>query len=115
MEKKLETIQALKLEKVKSKKKVVLEAQRNKNKVQFASLLDLCHLQNAELEPKIQKKKGRVVLRGDIVKDDSGANAVFLPNKAKGCAGPGAPRTIGVVTPTLERSFLHYSNFFYID
>ena len=25
------------------------------------------------LEPKLQKYKGRVVLRGDIVKDDSGA------------------------------------------
>ena len=32
---------------------------------------------NAELEPKFQKYKGRVVLRGDIVKDDSGVYAVF--------------------------------------
>ena len=32
---------------------------------------------NAELEPKLQKYKGRVVLRGDIVKDDSGAFAVI--------------------------------------
>ena len=32
---------------------------------------------NAELEPKIQKYKGRVVLRGDIVKDDSGSYATF--------------------------------------
>ena len=30
-----------------------------------------------ELEPKYQKYKGRVVLRGDIVKDDSGAYAKF--------------------------------------
>ena len=44
----------------------------------------LCHIdghtpsqKNAELEPKLQKYKGRVVLRGDIVKDDSGAYAVF--------------------------------------
>ena len=29
------------------------------------------------LEAKHQKYKGRVVLRGDIVKDDSGSNAVF--------------------------------------
>ena len=34
--------------------------------------MDISHLQNAELEPKLQKHKGRVVLRGDIVKDDSG-------------------------------------------
>ena len=34
-------------------------------------------LENAELEAKHQKYKGRVVLRGDIVKDDSGSYAVF--------------------------------------
>ena len=45
--------------------------------VHFASLMDLCHLKNSELEPKHQKYKGRVVLRGDIVKDDSGSYAVF--------------------------------------
>ena len=32
--------------------------------------------ENAELEAKHQKYKGRVVLRGDIVKDDSGSYAV---------------------------------------
>ena len=53
----------------KSKKEVVLEAQRDKRKVHFASLMDNCHLKNAELEPKLQKYKGRVVLRGDIEKD----------------------------------------------
>ena len=45
--------------------------------VPFASLMDLCHLKNSELEPQFQKYKGRVVLRGDIVKDDSGSYAVF--------------------------------------
>ena len=39
--------------------------------------MDICHLKNAELEAKHQKYKGRVVLRGDIVKDNSGAYAVF--------------------------------------
>ena len=39
--------------------------------------MDICHLQNAELKTKHQKYKGRVVLRGDIVKDDSGSYAVF--------------------------------------
>ena len=38
--------------------------------------MDLCHLKNSELEPQFQKYKGRVVLRGDIVKD-SGSYAVF--------------------------------------
>ena len=55
----------------------MLEAQRDKKKVHFATLMDICHLKNAELGPKLQKYKGRVVLHGDSVKDDSGANAVF--------------------------------------
>ena len=45
--------------------------------VHFASLMNICHLKNAELETKHQKYKGRVVLRGDFVKDDSGSCAVF--------------------------------------
>ena len=44
--------------------------------VHFASLMDICHLKTAELETEHQKYKGRVVLRGDIVKDDSGSYAV---------------------------------------
>ena len=40
--------------------------------------MDICHLKNAELVAKHQKYKGRVVLRGDIVKDDSGSYAVFI-------------------------------------
>ena len=39
------------------------EAQRDKKKVHFATLMDICHIKNAELEPKLQKYKGRVVLR----------------------------------------------------
>ena len=53
------------------------EARTSGATVHFASLMDLCHLKNAELETKHQKCKGRVVLRGDIVKDDSGSYAVF--------------------------------------
>ena len=39
--------------------------------------MDLRHLKNSELEQQFQKYKGRVVLWGDIVKDDSGSYAVF--------------------------------------
>ena len=39
--------------------------------------MDICHLKNAALEPQFQKYKGRVVIRVDIVKDDSGAYAAF--------------------------------------
>ena len=76
--KKLETVPSRELEKVKSKKEVVLEAQRNKRKVHVATLMDICHSKNAQLDSKFhQKYKGRVVLRGDIVKDDSGVYAVL--------------------------------------
>ena len=76
--KKLETIQTWDLEKVKNKKEVILEAQRDKMRVHFASLMDICHLKSAEQKPKLQKYKGsRVVLRGDSVLDGSGAYAVF--------------------------------------
>ena len=37
--------------------------------------MDLCH-KNSELEPQFQKYKGREVLRGDFVKDDSGSYVV---------------------------------------
>ena len=45
--------------------------------IHFASLMDLFHLKNSELEPQFQKYKGRVVLRGDSVKNASGSCAVF--------------------------------------
>ena len=77
MEKKLETIPAWQLNNVKSQREVILEAQRDKRKVHFAALMDICHITDEELEPNFRKYKGPVVLRGDFVKDDSGAYAVF--------------------------------------
>ena len=56
---------------------MIAEARNEGRKVHFASLMDLCHLKNSELELQCQKYKGRVVLRGDNVKDDSGSYAVF--------------------------------------
>ena len=53
------------------------EARNKGRKVHFASLIDLCHLKNSELEPQFQKYKGKVVFRGDIVKDDSGSYAIL--------------------------------------
>ena len=73
----MEKISAWNLTKVKSKKQVIEEATTAGATVHFASLMDICHLKNAELETKHQKYKGRVVLRGDIVKDTSGSYAVF--------------------------------------
>ena len=63
--------------KVRNKSEVIDEARTKGAKVHSASLMDICHLKNAELEAKHQKYKGRVALRDDIVKDDSGPYAVF--------------------------------------
>ena len=59
---KLEKISAWNLTKVRSKKEVIDEARMSGATVHFASLMDICHLKNAELEAKRQKYKGRVVL-----------------------------------------------------
>ena len=41
--KKLDTIPSWQLDKVRSKKEVILEAQKVKRKVHFATLMDICH------------------------------------------------------------------------
>ena len=74
---KLEKVPAWDKTKVRNKSDVIDEARTSGAKVHFASLMDLCHLKSAELETKHQKYKGRDVLRGDTVKDDSGSFAVF--------------------------------------
>ena len=65
-------------EKVRNKKEVIDEARTSDATVHFASLMDICHLKNAELEAKHPKYQSRTVLRGDIVKNDSGSYAVFI-------------------------------------
>ena len=63
--------------KSKAKRRLFFRRKDTKRKSTLPHLMDICHLKNAELEPKFQKYQGRVVLRGDVVKDDSGAYAVF--------------------------------------
>ena len=75
-----EKIPAWDLTKVRNKSDVI-EARKEGRKVHVASLKDICHLKNAELEAKHQKYKGRVLLRVDVVKDDSGSYASILWNK----------------------------------
>ena len=48
----------------------------------FATSMDLCYLMNSELQNKFHRYRGRVVFRGDIVKDDSGNHAVFTEQGA---------------------------------
>ena len=74
----MEKISAWNLTKVRNKSEVIDEARTKGAKVHFASLMDMCHLNNAELEAKHQKYKGRVVLRGDIVKDVQGLTQYSL-------------------------------------
>ena len=99
----MEKIPAWNTTKVRSKKEVIDKARTTGAKVNFASLMDICHLKNAELEAKHQKYKGQVVLRGDIVKDDSGfteqgssasqmtaAKVMDIISKLPGCDGQAA-------------------------
>ena len=79
---KLEKNSAWNLTKVRSKKEVIDEARTSGAKVHFASLMDIRHSKNAELEAKHQKYKGRIVFRGDIVKYDSGSYAVFTEQES---------------------------------
>ena len=74
---KLEKMPGWDLTKVRGKSEVIDEVKTKGAKVHFASLMDICHWKNAELETKHQKYKGRVVLRGDTGKDGSGSYAVF--------------------------------------
>ena len=59
---KLEKLPAWQLTKVRNKNEVLAEARNEGRKVHFAPLMDLCHLENSELDPQFQKYKGRVVL-----------------------------------------------------
>ena len=59
---KLQKIPAWDKTKVSNKSEVIDEARTKGIKVQFSSLMDICHLKNAELETKHQKYNGRVVL-----------------------------------------------------
>ena len=68
--------------KVKSKEQVINEARTSDVTVHFAPFMDIYLLKNAELEAEGQKMKGRVVLRGDVVKDDSWSYAVFIEQES---------------------------------
>ena len=58
-------------------------------------------MKNAELEAKHQKYKGRVVLRGDIEKDDSGSYAVFT-EQGLSALQVTASKVRGVITRLLD-------------
>ena len=56
---KLEKILAWQLTKERNKNEVIAEARNEGRTVHFASLMDVCHLKNSELEQKLSKYTGR--------------------------------------------------------
>ena len=101
---KLEMIPAWDLTKVRSKSEVIDEAWTKGRKVHFASLMDICHLKNAELETKHQKYKGRVVLRGDIVKDVFVSYAVFTEHGSSAAQMTAGSHGCHIQTATVRRT-----------
>ena len=90
-----------------TKKEVMDEVRNEGRNDHFASLMDLCHLKNSELEPQCQKYKGRVVLRGDIVRDDSGSHAVFTEQGSSASQMTAAfPHLIRAVRPSALSSMM---------
>ena len=67
---KLQKLRAWDESKVTSKAKVIRRAKLEGKTVHVATFVDLWHLKNSEFQKKIQKYKGRVVSKGDIVKGD---------------------------------------------
>ena len=65
------------MQKVKEKSEVVWKAKQDGKVVHFGALMQLCHLKNSELDEIYQSYKGRLVFRGDNVKDQEGEYAVF--------------------------------------
>ena len=61
-------------------------------------------MKNAELETKHQKYKGRVELRGDIVKDDSGSYAVFTEQGSSASQMTAASHGYHLQTARVRRS-----------
>ena len=95
---KLENIPAWDKTKVRNKSEVIDEARKEGRKVHFASLMDFRHLKRAELETKHQKYKGRVVLRGDIVKDDSGSEQYLFTEQGSSASQMTAAKIMDIIS-----------------
>ena len=64
------------------KAKVIRDAKARGVPAHFGSLMDLCHIKNSQMGKEFHSYKGRIVFRGDIVKDEDGAFAVFTEQGA---------------------------------
>ena len=72
------------------------------SKVHFAALMDFLSLQRRRIGINIPEVNGRDVLRGDIVKDDAGAYAVFTEQGAS-ASQMTAAKVMGVIARRPDR------------
>ena len=52
-------------------------ARKEKKTIHFGGIMELCHEKHSELSPEMRSYKGRIVFRGDTVKDEQQFYAVF--------------------------------------
>ena len=74
---KLDKLNFVDWESVQPKQDVIDAARRTGEEIHMGSLMELCHEKNAQLKLSEPEYKGRIVFRGDIVKDASNHLAVF--------------------------------------
>ena len=74
---KLEKLPAWDYKSVREKADVKAEAKAGGFTVHFGNLMQLCHLKNSEMHVEFQSYKGRIVFRGDNIKDEDGCKALF--------------------------------------
>ena len=65
------------LKTVRPRQQVIKDAKKNNATVHFGNLMELCHKKHSEQSEEMHRYNGRVVFRGDNVKDESGFYAVF--------------------------------------
>ena len=68
---KLEKIPTWDTSKVQERWKVKEQAKRTNVVTHFGQIMQLCHIKNSELAVEMQKYKGRIVFRGDQVRDEN--------------------------------------------
>ena len=56
---------------------LIAQAKKSGQRIHLGQLMTICSIKFAELSEEHHKHKGRVVFRGDIVRDEYGAVAVF--------------------------------------
>ena len=74
---KLTSIPTWDTSKVRERHEVREQAQKSKVVTHFGQIMQLCHIKNSELSAEMQSYKGRIVFRGDQVRDENGFYAVF--------------------------------------